>query len=40
MIFLAGDTMVRNLGDSLGLMEFTIYQKGPDRTIIFINIKL
>lgn len=40
MISLAGDTMVRNLGNSLGLMEFTVYQKGSYRTIIFINIKL
>lgn len=40
MIFLAGDTMVRNLGNSLGLTEFTVYQTGPYRTITFINIKL
>lgn len=40
MIFLAGGTMVKILGNSLGLMEFTVCWKGPYRTIIGIDIKL
>lgn len=32
--------MVKILGNSLGLMEFTVCWKGPYRTIIGIDIKL
>ena len=40
MVFLAGNTMVKNLGNSLCLMEFTFSWRGQHRRVICINVKL